>query len=235
MGRTRIVTDTTHYLPDEVVERDDLSLVSLYLNWNDPARPGRTDREADLPDFDAFYDHLRVAKDLPTTSQPSGGLSLAFFEPIVEAGDDVVSIHLSGGISGTVRAAEQARDALVERGVAPERGLIVDSETACGGMGLVAMAAASRAAAGGSPEECAAAARALRADLKTWFAVDTLEFLRRGGGMGSAQAYLGSALKIKPILTLGKEIEPIERVRTAGRAVERLKEHLAQRHPEGRD
>jgi DegV family protein with EDD domain len=75
----------------------------------------------------------------------------------------------------------------------------------------------------------------MRRDLRTWFAVDTLEFLRRGGRIGSAQAYLGSALKIKPILTLGKEIEPIERVRTAGRAMERLKEYLAQRQAEGCD
>jgi DegV family protein with EDD domain len=209
--------------------------VSLYVNWNDPAQPGRTDRESDLPDFDAFYDHLRVAKDLPTTSQPSVGDFLAVFEPIVGAGDEIVSVHLSGGISGTVRAAEQAREALLEQGVAPERVMVVDSQTACGGMGLVAMAAASRADAGGSPGECAEAALALRANLKTWFAVDTLEFLRRGGRIGSAQAYLGSALKIKPILTLGKEIEPIERVRTAGRAVERLKEALRQRLEEGCD
>src|SRR3954453_20892469 len=121
MGRTRIVTDTTHYLPDEVVERDGISLVSLYLNWNDPAQPGRVDRESDLPDFDAFYDHLRVAKDLPTPSQPSVGDFLEVFDPILDAGDDLVSIHLSGGISGTVRAAEQARDAAIERGIAPER------------------------------------------------------------------------------------------------------------------
>jgi DegV family protein with EDD domain len=80
-----------------------------------------------------------------------------------------------------------------------------------------------------------AAAQALRADLKTWFAVDTLEFLRRGGRIGAAQAYLGSALKIKPILTLGKEIEPVERVRTAGRAVARMKEYLEQRREEGAD
>jgi DegV family protein with EDD domain len=230
MGRTRVVTDTTSYLPAEVVAQDDIALVSLYVNWD-----GRTDRESDLPDFDDYYDHLRTAKDLPTTSQPSVGDFLAVFEPILEAGDDVVSLHLSGGISGTVRAADQAREAVVEKGVAPARIVVVDSETACGGLGLVVMAAASRARNGGTPTECADAAMALRRDLKTWFAVDTLEFLRRGGRIGSAQAYLGSALKIKPILTLGKEIEPIERVRTAGRAVGRLKEALSQRFDEGCD
>jgi DegV family protein with EDD domain len=146
-----------------------------------------------------------------------------------------VSLHLSGGISGTVRAAAQARDSLVSDGIEPERLVVVDSETACGGLGFVAMAAAARARDGGTPTECGDSAMALRRDLKTWFAVDTLEFLRRGGRIGSAQAYLGSALKIKPILTIGREIEPIERVRTAGRAMERLKEALRQRFAEGCD
>src|SRR3954462_10979454 len=116
MGRVRVVTDTTHYLPRELVEREGLAPVSLYVSWD-----GRTDREADLGDFTAYYDHLRVTKELPTTSQPSVGDFLAAYEPIVQAGDDLVSIHLSGGISGSVRAAEQARDTLVESGVAPER------------------------------------------------------------------------------------------------------------------
>jgi DegV family protein with EDD domain len=231
MGRTRVVTDTTHYLPRELVEREGLVLVPLYVNWN-----GRTDKESELADFDAYYDHLRRAKELPTTSQPSVGDFITAYEPILQAGDDIVSIHLSGGISGTVRAAQQARSTLLEdRGIAPERIAVVDSETACGGMGLVALAAAAAARRGATPVHCAEAARRLRADLRTWFAVDTLEFLRRGGRIGAAQAYLGSALRIKPILTLGKEIEPIERVRTAGRAVERLEEYLQERRDEGCD
>lgn len=229
MARVEVVTDTTHYLPPDVVERDNLHLVSLYVNWQ-----GRTDPELGL-DFDRFYDHLRTARELPPTSQPSVGDFVAAYEPILEQGDDIVSIHLSGGISGTVEAAEQARAQLVERGCEAERIVIVDSETACGGLGLVAMAAASAARAGHGAGRVADAACAMRRELKTWFAVDTLEFLRRGGRIGSAQAYLGSALKIKPILTLGREIEPVERVRTAGRAVERLKEYLAERFEAGCD
>jgi DegV family protein with EDD domain len=230
MGRVRVVTDTTHYLPAEAVKAAGIELVSLYVNWN-----GGTDRESEMGDFGAFYRHLGETKDLPTTSQPSVGDFLAVFQPIVDAGDDVVSIHLSGAISGTVGAAHQARQALVEQGVDGARIGVHDSETACGGMGVVALAAAARAEAGGSVEEVLEAARGMRADLKIWFAVDTLEFLRRGGRIGAAQAYLGSALRIKPILTLGKEIEPVERVRTAGRAVARMKEYLDQRHAEGAD
>lgn len=224
------MTDTTHYLPAEVAEAAGIALVSLYVNWN-----GGTDRESELGDFASFYAHLGETKDLPTTSQPSVGDFLAVFQPIVDAGEDIVSIHLSGGISGTFGAAQQARQALVEQGVDAARVAVYDSETACGGLGVVALAAAARARGGGSVDEVVEAARAMCADLKIWFAVDTLEFLRRGGRIGAAQAYLGSALRIKPILTLGKEIEPVERVRTAGRAVARMKEFLDQRKAEGAD
>ena len=110
MSRVAVVTDTTHYLPREVVKRHGLSLVSLYVNWN-----GRTDRESELPSYDEFYEHLRAGVgEMPSTSQPSVGDFLEVYEPLLEAGADVLSIHLSGGISGTVQAAGQARDALVE-------------------------------------------------------------------------------------------------------------------------
>jgi DegV family protein with EDD domain len=230
MAGVAVVTDTTHYLPAEVVRRHGLHEVSLYVNWN-----GRTDRECDLPDFDAFYDHLRTAADLPSTSQPSVGDFLAVYEPLLEQGDDVLSIHLSGGISGTVGAAEQARAALLERGVAPERIRVLDSDTGCAGHGLMAIAAANAVKAGGDLEDAAAAASNLRTGMKLYFAVDTLEYLRRGGRIGSAQAWVGSALKIKPILTIDREIQPIERVRTAGRAFERLIEYLAGQREEGAD
>ena len=128
MGGVAVVTDTTHYLPAEVVRRHELHEVSLYVNWD-----GRTDRESDIGDYDAFYDHLRTAATLPSTSQPSVGDFLAVYEPLLERGDDVLSIHLSGGISGTVDAAEQARDALVERGIAAGRIEILDSDTGAAG------------------------------------------------------------------------------------------------------
>ena len=147
-----------------------------------------------------------------------------------------MSIHLSGGISGTVGAAQQARQALIEQGVGPRRASpSTTPRPRAAGWAWSRWRPPSAAARGASCAEVVAAAQALRADLKIWFAVDTLEFLRRGGRIGSAQAYLGSALRIKPILTLGKEIEPIERVRTAGRAVARMKEYLAERRAEGAD
>jgi DegV family protein with EDD domain len=230
MSRVAVVTDTTHYLPAEVVAKHELHQVSLYVNWD-----GRTDRESDLPDYDAFYDHMRSAATLPSTSQPSVGDFLGVYEPLVEAGDDILSIHLSGGISGTVQAAQQARDALIEQGVAPERIEVVDSDTGCAGHGLMAIAAHNAIRDGADLAGAAAAARRLRERMTIIFAVDTLEYLRRGGRIGSAQAWVGSALKIKPILSIDREILPIERVRTAGRAFERLVDHLASQRADGAD
>ena len=232
MAQVAVVTDSTHYMPRAVGERHGLHTVSLYVRWGEPPRD---DREADLPDFDAFYDHLRSARELPTTSQPSVGDFLAVYEPLIEQGADIVSIHISGGISGTVRSAEQARDQLAERGVDAARIVIVDSASVCAGLGLVAVAAANAAAAGASAAEAAGRARALRSELKILFAVDTLEFLRRGGRIGGAQAWIGSTLKIKPILAIESEIVPIERVRTWGRAFERMVDHLSSLREDGND
>jgi DegV family protein with EDD domain len=225
-----LVSDTTQYLPEEVVRRHGLRLVSLYVNWN-----GRTDRESDLADYDAFYDHMRRAPELPSTSQPSVGDFLTVYEPLLEAGDDVLSIHLSGGISGTVHAAEQARDALIERGIAGERIAVLDSDTGCAGHGLMAIAAANAVRGGADLAGAIDAARRLRESMKLLFAVDTLEYLRRGGRIGAAQAWVGSALKIKPILTIEREILPVERVRTAGRAFDRMVDHLQERRDSGAD
>jgi DegV family protein with EDD domain len=227
-----IVLDSTHYMPREVIERHGFHTVSLYVRWGTP--PSDT-READLPDFDAFYDHLRSARELPSTSQPSVGDFLSVYEPLIERGDDILSIHLSGGISGTVHSAEQARDRLLEQGVAPERVTVLDSSTACAGYGLMAVAADNLAREGASLQEAAERAREARANLKILFAVDTLEFLRRGGRIGGAQAWIGSTLKIKPILAIEREIQPIERVRTWGRAFERMVAHLSALREEGKD
>src|SRR5947209_8842483 len=100
-----IVTDTCHYLPKEVVAQHRIHQVSLYVHW-----PDETVRESDISDYTVFYDRLRGARELPTTSQPSIGDFLAVYEPLIEQGNEIVSIHLAGGMSGTVRSAEQARE-----------------------------------------------------------------------------------------------------------------------------
>jgi DegV family protein with EDD domain len=222
-----IVSDTCHYLPAEVVQEHGIHLVSLYIHW-----PGETIRESEITDYDAYYERLRTSAELPTTSQPSIGDFLEVYEPLLAGGDDVVSIHLSGGMSGTARSAEQARDQLGSRA---ERVHVVDSATACGGEGLVVLAAAAAARAGGDAQAVEERARRARSELRMWFAIDTLEYLRRGGRIAGAQAWLGTALRIKPILTVESEITPVERVRTSRRAFERLVELLGTRAADGAD
>ena len=230
MARVAVVTDTTHYMPRALVDELGLHEVSLYVTFE-----GATEREAEITDLADFYTRLSSSSEMPGTSQPSVGDFLTVYEPLLDDGATILSIHLSAGISGTFTAAEQARDQLVERGIDPARLIVLDSATACAGLGMMAIAAASAVRAGASAEEAADSAQALRRELKVWFAVDTLEFLRRGGRLGGAQAWLGSTLKIKPILSIESEILPIERVRTSGRAFERLIEYLAARREDGCD
>jgi DegV family protein with EDD domain len=224
-----VVTDSTQYLPRALADAQGIHQVSLYVGWQ-----GQPERELEMDGWEAFYQRLRTDPELPTTSQPSIGDFLAVWEPLLQAGHDVVSIHLAGGISGTCEAARQAHDLLSERGLG-ERVSVIDSETACGGMGLLALAAAAAVRAGGDRDAVVERVRQTRAALKIWFCLDTLEYLRRGGRVGKAQAWLGGTLRIKPILSMEYEIVPVERVRTAGRAFERMVQYADQLHDEGSD
>jgi DegV family protein with EDD domain len=230
MPHVAVVTDTTHYLPRDLAQDAGLSSVSLYVNDGE-----RTERESAMPDFDAFYEHLGTASQLPTTSQPSIGDFLGVYEPLLAEGRDIVSIHISGGISGTVEAARQAAAEAVMR--YPGRRIeVLDSRQVCGGLGAIVLAAAAVAGAEGDVDGVLARAQGMRDHVRIWFAVDTLEFLRRGGRIGAAQAWVGGALKIKPILSLQDGLlHPVERVRTAGRAFERMVQYLQERRDGGAD
>lgn len=228
MPNVAVVTDTTAYLPAELARERGIQRVSLYVNWDD-----RSERESEMPDFEDFYSRLRQTQQLPTTSQPSIGDFLEIYEPLVDAGHEVISIHISGGISGTVEGARQAAER-VQRDNGG-RVAVIDSASACGGLAMVVLAAAHAASSGAGLDAVIEATERARGDLKMWFAVDTLEYLRRGGRIGAASAWLGSALKIKPILTLEEQITPIERVRTGNRALARLVDYAQQRHADGAD
>jgi DegV family protein with EDD domain len=229
MPPVAVATDSTHYLPRELAEREGVNQVSLYVGWQ-----GKPERELAMSSFDAFYERLGSDPELPITSQPSIGDFLAVWEPLIEAGQDVVSIHLAGGISGTCEAARQAHGLLSERGLG-ERVEVLDSESACGGTALLALAACAAARAGADKDAVVAHVREARKALRIWFCLDTLEYLRRGGRIGKAQAWLGGTLKIKPILSLEYEIVPVERVRTAGRAFERMVDYARELHDSGAD
>jgi len=229
-AETAVVCDTTAYLPTDLVAARDIKTISLYVSVGDVQQ-----KESEISDFDEFYERLRASESGATTSQPSVGDFLAVYEPLLAEGREVVSIHISAGISGTFEAAGQARERLIEEDKGGERLHLMDSRTAAGGMGLCALGAASAAAAGADAAGAIAQAEEAREDLKMWFAIDTLEYLRRGGRIGGARAWIGSALKIKPILTLEEEITPVERVRTRARSLERLRGYMRQRHESGAD
>ncbi len=230
MPSTAVVADTTSYLPSEILAKHDVKLVSLYVGLE-----GDQDRESDLTDLHAFYERLRVSDQQVTTSQPSVGDFTSVYEPLLAEGKEIVSIHISSGISGTFESAMQARERLTAEGKGGERIAVCDSLTAAGGMGLMVLAAAHAAEAGAGAAEAKERAETLRQHLKIWFAVDTLDYLRRGGRIGAARAWIGTTLKIKPILTLDNEITPIERVRTRSRAFERLVDYARQRQEAGAD
>jgi len=225
-----LVIDSTSYLPPELIQRHHMHVVSLYVNLD-----GKQERESEIEDLGEFYDRLRASEEAVTTSQPSVGDFLDVYEPLLADGREVVSVHIGSGISGTYETALQTRDRLTSEGKGGERLHVVDSNTAAGGVGLVILAAARAIEDGNSAEQVVARTEEARESVKVWFAVDTLEFLRRGGRIGAARALIGSTLKIKPILTFEGEVTPVERVRTRSRARERLVDYARQRHEDGAD
>jgi DegV family protein with EDD domain len=229
MRSVAVATDSTHYLPRDLADSEGIHQVSLYVGWQ-----GEPVRELDMQGFDAFYERLRNDPEMPTTSQPSIGDFLEVWEPLLDSGHDVVSVHLAGGISGTVEAASQAHGLLVERGEG-DRVEVIDGETGCGGLGMLALAGVAKARSGADKQAVVEHVRTAKAALRIWFCLDTLEYLRRGGRIGKAQAWLGGTLKIKPILSLEYEIMPVERVRTAGRAFERMVDYARELRSSGSD
>jgi len=227
-AETAVVCDSTCYLPAEVLEQRGIQMISLYVSVD-----GQQERETEIGDYGEFFERLRASEGGATTSQPSIGDFLAVYEPLLDDGREIVSVHISAGISGTFEAAGQARERLIEEGKGGERIHLMDSRSAAGGMGLCALGAATAAAAGADGAAALAQAQETRESLKMWFAIDTLEYLRRGGRIGGARAWIGSALKIKPILTLEEEITPVERVRTRARSLERLRGYARQRQESG--
>lgn len=227
---TAVVADTTSYLPPDLVDRHVDGLVSLYVGLEDDHR-----RESEITDLDEFYERLRASSEAVTTSQPSVGDFISVWEPLLDEGREIVSIHLSAAISGTVESAQQARERLIAEDKGGERIQVVDSRSGAGGMALEILAAARATEQGASAEEAREAVEAAFEALDMWFAVDTLEYLRRGGRIGAARAWVGTALKIKPILTFEDEITPLERVRTRTRAIERLADYGGRLQDKGAD
>jgi DegV family protein with EDD domain len=210
----RVVTDSTSDISQEDAGRWGISVVPLTIHFGTEAlRDGVDIRPPE------FFDRLVETKTLPKTSQPSAGAFLETYQGLAQETDQILSIHISGKLSGTLNSAKAARDALGPRA----RVEVIDAETVSWPLGFAARTAAEAARAGASLEECAAAARDAVSRTTLIFTLDTLEYLQRGGRIGRARAWIGGIFNIKPILTLKDgEIAPLERVRSRMRAEERV-------------
>ncbi len=209
-----VVTDSTAYLPPDVVARYGIEVVPCYV-----VLAGHSGREGeDITPADVAR-ALSTRGQKVSTSRPTPGDFVAAYRRRLAAGADrVVSIHLSAELSGTWDAARLAAAQVGEHVVT-----VVDSRSTAMGTGFAVLAAARAAAEGAGAAEVAAIANDTAARTRTFFVVDTLEHLRRGGRIGSAASLLGTALAVKPVLHVADgQVVPLERVRTSARALSRL-------------
>jgi DegV family protein with EDD domain len=211
----RVVTDSTAYLPAEVAAGAGLSVVPLTITVS--GREGREGLEVTPADVAAALSERRVSV---STSRPAPAIFAQTYRALLAGGaSGVVSVHLSAKLSGTHEAALQAAAEF------PDRVRVIDSATAGAALGLVALAASEAAAAGADLATVEARTRAVAAQTRTLFYVDTLEFLRRGGRISAASALVGTALAVKPILHVNDgAVVLLEKVRTTSRALTRLVE-----------
>jgi DegV family protein with EDD domain len=210
----KIVADTTCDFTPRMAQELGVTIVPLHVIFGDVSYREGIDITAE-----EFYEMLVKSRQLPTTSAPSVGDFQEVYQRLLEEGHSIVSIHLSGKLSATVRMAQAAADSLKQS----ERIAVVDSQSVSLGIGFAIVEAAAAARAGAGLEEVKAAAESVPGRLEVLFMVDTLEYLRRGGRIGRARAYLGTILRIKPILAVREgELYPVERVRTRAQGVERI-------------
>ena len=221
MGKVRIVTDSTADIPKEIV--NELGIIVVPLKVSSGGEVYRDGVDITTQEINAGM----LRGDIqPTTSQPSPGEFVAVYENLIAKGEAVISIHLSGKLSGTVQSAQTAKTMTDSRDIH-----IIDSKSASMGIGLIVTAAA-RAAAEGMPVwEILQMVKEKIESRFILFFVDTLEYLERGGRIGKASAFLGTLLKIKPILTIDEEgqVTPLEKVRGKMKAFERIASIIKER------
>jgi DegV family protein with EDD domain len=215
--KTAVVTDSTAYIPKELRDKWDIHMIPLSVIFNNETYREEIDISAE-----EFYEEVKN-RDLPTTSQPPIGEFVELFEKLSKDYDEVVSIHLSSGISGTYQGAITA-GTMVE-GI---KVYAFDSEVSAMVQGFYALEAAEMANQGKSGEEIMARLEEVKLSSTAYFMVDDLSHLQRGGRLSSAQAFIGSLLQVKPLLHFeDKMIVPFEKVRTRKKALNRVVELLA--------
>jgi len=220
MARIHVVTDSGSDLPQAVRDELGIHVVPLSIQFGDDIY--RDGVDLSVSDF-----YARLEGDvMPSTCQPSPADFQQKYLEIAEPGDTVISVHLSSRLSGTYQSAVIASNMVAEDGI---KVVAVDTKSASIGIGLVAVAAAQGVKAGLSLDEIMARVNYAIEHMHVFFVVDTLEYLRRNGRIGNAQALLGTLLNIKPILTLQDGVvSPLEKARGKAKAVKRLQELAAE-------
>lgn len=215
MSKVMIVTDSTSNIPAELMQNNPIRVLPLQVIWDHQIlRDGVDIQPAE------FYQRLQKASVMPTTSQTTPEEFKQAYSTLIEEGYEILSIHISSKLSGTLDSAIQAKHAFPTAKIE-----LVDSLSASMAMGFQVMAAARVAAAGGSLHDCKAVAEKAKEQTGVFFTLNTLEFLQRGGRIGGAAAFLGTVLNLKPILGLEDgRIEAVERVRTMNKSIDRLLE-----------
>jgi DegV family protein with EDD domain len=213
MAEVIVVSDSTAYLPPDLIEKYGIQIAPLYVNWD-----GKTYRDGIDITLAEFYSRLKTSKSMPSTSQTTPEDFNKIFREILDGGGEVLGVFISTDLSGTIASAMQVKQTLPDAPIE-----IVDSRSSAMALGFVALAAARAVQAGASLADAAAAARRAVEQTNVIFVVDTLEFLHRGGRIGGAKRFLGTALNLKPLLTVqdGK-VAALESVRTKKKAVERM-------------
>ncbi|WP_408954349.1 DegV family protein [Natroniella sp. ANB-PHB2] len=219
MGNTVVVTDSTADLTIEILDKYDITMVPLEVNWAGESYQDRIDITSEQ-----FLDIIEESDSLPTTSQPAIGKFIEAYERLAEDYEEIISIHLSEKLSGTIEAARLAAE-MVD-GVKVE---VVDSEVATFSLGVMVMEVADAVKSGSSVEELVDdLIPRLKEDIEIYFTVDDLSYLEKGGRIGKASAFLGNLLNIRPILTLkGGEVAPCGKVRGQRRLYNELKKLVA--------
>ena len=222
MSRVALVTDSTSYIPKDIREKYPITVVPQVVIWE-----GQTYEDDVTITPEQFYSRLRTAKVMPSTSQASVVNMHKAFSSLIEQGHDVLGIFLSAKLSGTFQSAVLGREQLTS---GKEKVDYIDSNTTAMAMGFMVLSVARAAMEGASLAECKELAEKARQHVGVYLTVDTLEFLHRGGRIGGAQRFLGTALNLKPILAIDDgRVEAVERVRTRGKALDRLVELVAEK------
>ena len=219
----KIVTDSTSDLPREVAEELGITVVPLNVHFDLDTFKDGVDMQADQ-----FYHRLLTSPSLPKTSAPSPGLFTSYYKELAQESQEIVSIHISSRLSGTYEAALAGKQDMADAC----RIEVIDSRSTSMGLGLVVIAAAKAAREGASMSEVIELTRDSIDGIHLTAALDTLEYLHKGGRIGKASAWLGSILSIKPIISIAEgEVIPLERVRTRARAIARMYELLEENLP----